>query len=68
MIFSGIWAAIIAKSAKLLFEGKIPIRNENVRHILNQKDTGEIMFSILIIVLTLIFWAITYVRLKEKEV
>ena len=66
MIFSGVWAAIIAKSAKVLFEGKIAIYN--TPHIRQTKDGVEFWGTLLIIVLTLIFWALTYVRLKEKEV
>lgn len=68
MLFSGIWAAIIAKSGQLLFEGRIPIKNDNMKHMFNEKATAEIWLTALIIVLTLIFWSITYVRLKEKEV
>ncbi|MEJ5993565.1 hypothetical protein WG904_03965 [Pedobacter sp. Du54] len=68
MIFSGIWTAIIAKSAKLLFEGRIQVVNENSRHFFNEKDSAELWMTVLLVVLTLIFWAITYVRLKEKEV
>lgn len=68
MIFSGIWTAIIAKSGKLLFDGRIPIDREQTRHIFQNRDSGEIWLTVLGIALTLIFWAITYVRLKEKEV
>ena len=68
MIFSGIWTAIIAKSSKVLFSGRIPINREQTRHIFQNRDSGEIWLTILAIALTLIFWAITYVRLKEKEV
>ena len=68
MIFSGIWAAIIAKSGKELFEGKIPINNDHMRHMFNTKDNAELWITLLLIVLTLVFWSITYVRLKEKEV
>ncbi len=68
MIFSGIWAAIIAKSNKLLFDGRIPINYDNAKHVFNERSTAEILASLILIVLTLIFWTITYVRLKEKEV
>ncbi len=66
LIFSGIWSVIISKASKVLFEGKIPI-NKLVNNGLI-KDMFEPLMSILLVVLTLIFWAITYVRLKEKEV
>jgi len=66
MIFSGLWSAIIMKSGELLFEGRIPINGTT--HIGRTKDSVDPVFTILLIVLTLIFWVITYVRLKEKEV
>lgn len=68
MLFSGIWTAIIARSGKLLFEGKIPVNNDNMKHVFNDRSSAEILGSVLLITLTLIFWTITYVRLKEKEV
>ena len=68
MIFSGIWTAIIVKSNKVLFEGKIPIHNNHMRDMFNERNTVEIWVALLIVALTLIFWALTYVRLKEKEV
>lgn len=66
MIFSGIWTAIIAKSAKELFEGKIPLNS--TKHFGQTKDSAELWITLLLVVLTLVFWSITYVRLKEKEV
>ena len=66
MIFSGIWAAIIVKSAKVLFEGRIPIYQ--TPYIRQAKDGMELWVTLLIAALTLIFWALTYVRIKEKEV
>ena len=66
MIFSGVWAAIIAKSAKVLFEGKIAIYQ--TPYIRQTKDSVELWITLLIVALTLTFWALTYVRLKEKEV
>lgn len=66
MIFSGIWVAIIAKSAKLLYEGKVEINTtERIGH---SKDIVELWGVLLMVVLTLIFWSIVYVRLKEKQV
>lgn len=64
MIFSGIWTYVIVKSAKALFEGKVAIhQNAN-----NGKETAELWVFIGLLLLTLIIWSITYVRLKEKEV
>ncbi|MES2417874.1 MAG: hypothetical protein V4541_06775 [Bacteroidota bacterium] len=67
MIFSGIWTAIIAKSGKLLFEGKIRVNEEDIPWG-NHKSNAEWWGFILLAALTIIFWVITYVRLKEKEV
>ncbi len=67
MLFAGIWAAIIGKSAKWLFENRIQVR-EVIGEGYNGRDQAEVWFSIFFAVLTLIFWAFTYVRLKEKEV
>ncbi len=66
MIFSGIWAAIIAKAGQELFRNKIPI--DGYSHIQHTKDGVESGMIVLLIALTVIFWALTYVRLKEKEV
>jgi hypothetical protein len=68
MIFSGIWFAIIMKSGKLLFEGRIPIDNDQMKHMFSDRNTAEYLITILVVLLTLILWSITYVRLKEKEV
>ncbi len=67
MIFSGIWSLIIFKSSKALFEGKILINPERMNTNMS-RSTGELLGFILLLVLTLIFWSITYIRLKEKEV
>ncbi|KQB99386.1 hypothetical protein [Pedobacter sp. Hv1] len=67
MIFSGIWAAIIAKAGKILFEGKVPVGENSMRQ-MNERSTAEIWITVLLLFLTFVFWAITYVRLKEKQV
>ena len=67
MIFSGIWFAIIMKAGKLLFQGRIPVDN-GMRHMFSERNTAEYLITLLVVLVTLIFWAITYVRLKEKEV
>jgi len=68
MIFSGIWAVIIAKAGQFLFDGRIPVDKEHSRHMFSERDSGELWLTVLGIVLTLIFWSITYARLKDKEV
>jgi hypothetical protein len=66
MIFSGIWTAIIAKFGIVLFEGKTAVHQTHFNDV--SKSNVELLITLLLIVLTLIFWSITYVRLKEKEV
>jgi hypothetical protein len=66
MIFSGIWTYISYKAGKILFDGRIPVNMDGNNH-MDQRD-GELLILLLFSVLTLVFWGITYVRLKEKEV
>jgi hypothetical protein len=68
MIFSGAWSYIIYKISEGLFNGRIPVDVERSTINLDSRLTAEILGALLLAVLTLIFWAITYVRLKEKEV
>lgn len=68
MIFSGIWTAIVFKLGEALFKGKILIERNEMGSNNMTKSTGELLGILLLLVLTLIFWSITYVRLKEKEV
>lgn len=65
MIFCGVWTAIIAKSGKVFFENRV--RNNDMPVVMDRSNM-EFLMTLLLIVLTVIFWAITYVRLKEKEV
>lgn len=65
MIFSGIWTFIMIKVGKLIFENKSSIQMNSHQ---NMQHTTEWMVFGLFTLLTLIFWSITYVRLKEKEV
>lgn len=67
MIFSGIWTAITVKAAKELFEGRVRV-NEEVAFRMNERSTAEILLTLLLLFLTAVFWSITYVRLKEKQV
>lgn len=66
MVFCAIWSYIIVKSGQALFENRSPIALEPP--ISNGKDAAEIWFSALLIALSFIFWGLTYLRLKEKEV
>ncbi len=66
MIFSGIWTWIIVQTAEELFKGKIMINHNN--NINDAKLWAEIGAFALMLLLTSIFWIITYVRLREKEV
>jgi hypothetical protein len=67
MIFSGIWTYLIYKSGRILMDGRIPVQTDQYRFV-GQKDHVELYMTLLLLVLTFVFWAITYVRLKEKEV
>ncbi|MFC3561032.1 hypothetical protein [Pedobacter jamesrossensis] len=62
MVFSGVAIYIVAKSAELLTRGMLS--NNNVK----DKDSILTIILLITIALTLIIWAITYIRLKEKEV
>lgn len=67
LVFSGLWAYIIYKSGQLLMDGRTPIVN-NHPEFGGQKQYVELYITLLFSALTLIFWTISYVRLKEKEV
>lgn len=67
MLFSGIWTWIIVQTGKSVFEGKILI-NSSQSGYNDQKGLIELGVFSLILLLTAIFWTITYVRLKEKQV
>jgi hypothetical protein len=68
MIFSGILSATLFKAGGILFQGKIMIQQEdrNMNHL--PQSTVEWLGLLLLAVLILIIWSITYIRLKEKEV
>jgi len=68
MIFSGITTYILVKTGEWLMKGKVMINDGDMGNEQFTKSTAELYVSLLFIVLTLIFWSITYVRLKEKEV
>lgn len=68
MIFSGITTYIIFKTGEWLMKGKVLINDGEMGNEQFSKSMAEVYVSLLFILLTLIFWSITYVRLKEKEV
>jgi hypothetical protein len=67
MVFIGIWMAVVFKSGELLTRGRHAVENNPIVHG-GDKSPVECVLTILLVVLTIVFWAITYVRLKEKEV
>jgi hypothetical protein len=68
MVFAGIWTFIIVKTGEYLTRDKHPVEGGMPAFYNFGKNDIEWALTLLILVLTLIFWAITYVRLKEKEV
>lgn len=65
MIFSGIWTYIVMNTTEYLMKGRVPVGQRNWN---DGRQDVQIWITVVLAVLTLIFWAITYVRLKEKEV
>lgn len=65
IVFSGIASYLIFKTADLLTRNMVSV-NRSFRS--EDKDNILLTFFLITMVLTLIFWTITYVRLKEKEV
>ncbi len=64
MLFGGILSYIFSKTSDILFSGKIQTGMGNN----HGKGTFEWIAFIILLTFTLITWAISYVRLKEKEV
>ena len=66
MIFSGLWAFIIFKTGEALFKGRVHVEQVEM----NNAPKGWIELGVfaVFLLLTAIFWTITYVRLKEKQV
>lgn len=68
MIFCGIWAYIVVNTIEFLTRNRHAKEDAFfIRHG-PDKDPFLWVFALLLLVLTCIFWSITYVRLKEKEV
>ena len=68
MVFTGLWTFIVVQAGQYLTDGRHAV--EDPGRIIHDpgKDNIEWLLTLLLLVLTLIFWTITYVRLKEKEV
>ena len=65
MIFSGLWTYIVINISEYLMRNKVPVSSNEFN---NNGAFVDYWATLLFTALTLIFWAITYVRLKEKEV
>lgn len=65
MVFSGIATYLVVKAAGLLTEGMVNVGPGKHQ---SDKDMAFLLIFLITALLTLIFWAIAYVRLKEKEV
>jgi hypothetical protein len=67
MLFSGIAGYVFAKAAEFLMSNRRPIGMPGFI-IGRGTHTVELIITLVVLLLTVVFWAITYVRLKEKEV
>lgn len=65
MIFIGLASYLVVKFSMWLMENKVPYH-----HNYRSDDKDWILLALLLItsIITIIIWAITYIRLKEKEV
>lgn len=64
MVFIGLASYLVVKFSMWIMEGKVPYHNHR------RGDNDLILWTILLVtsIITIIIWAITYIRLKEKEV
>src|SRR5690606_30088494 len=65
MIFGSAWTYLFVKIIELITKGKV---NASTTGGIEGNIKGEVLFIVITAFITLIFWVITYVRLKEKEV
>ncbi|RNL49673.1 hypothetical protein [Pedobacter jejuensis] len=65
MIFSGIAIYVIYKAGGILTKNMVNISHRSAH---NDRDLAFLMILLVTSALTLIFWTIAYIRLKEKEV
>lgn len=69
MIFSGLWTLVVVNSGQALFEGRIPVeQEETVFRTTNSGDLAEWGAAALLMLFAVFFWVVSYLRLKEKEV
>jgi hypothetical protein len=65
MVFGSVWTYLFVKTIEIITKGKV---DASASSGIEEKISGEVVFVALTMLITLIFWSITYVRLKEKEV
>lgn len=65
MVFIGLASYLVVKFSMWIMEGKVPYH-----HNYRKDDKDWILLALLLVtsIITIITWAITYIRLKEKEV
>lgn len=68
MVFAGVWTFIVVKAGEYFTDGRHAVDSPGLILHNSGKDTKELLLTLLLLVFTLVIWAITYVRLKEKEV
>jgi len=69
MLFSGLWTYLFINTTQYLMEGRRSISGDGHSGWYSpSKNTAEWLLVLGVITLALIFWIITYVRLKEKQV
>ncbi|MES2827417.1 MAG: hypothetical protein V4687_04665 [Bacteroidota bacterium] len=68
MLFTGIWTYLVMNIVDYLTQNRHAKEDSGFIHNGPGEDTGLWLLFLLLFVLTTIIWAITYVRLKEKEV
>ncbi|WP_256004015.1 hypothetical protein [Pedobacter deserti] len=67
MVFTGLATYIVANAGEALTRNRHQLPTSPFMKV-DGKDLAEISISLVLILLTLAIWSITYVRLKEKEV
>ncbi|WP_285009286.1 hypothetical protein [Pedobacter faecalis] len=67
MIFTGLGTYIVANAGEALTRNRHQLPTSPFMKV-DGKDLAEISITLILILLTLAIWSITYVRLKEKEV
>lgn len=65
LLFSGVGIYIVVKCSEFLMSNRRPT---NMRGFVVEGDNVQYIILFVLLLLAAVFWAITYVRLKEKEV